>query len=145
MTVSKTQVLSLYRQILRVCHCSENHFTFFASIQQTRNNFLIRSFYHSFYHSSFDLVKGGSQFVDYNFRAYTHRIAKEDFRRFASETNPEMIEALYVRGVEQLGVIQRQALNNRMYSKKLNIIDPKSRAFLEQEDAHLARFSAHST
>ncbi len=55
-----------------------------------------------------------------------------------------MLEALYVRGVEQLGVIQRQALNNRMYSKKLNIIDPKSRAFLEQEDAHLARFSAHS-
>jgi hypothetical protein len=91
---TKTQVLSLYRQILR----------------------------------------GGSHFVDYNFRKYVHRIAKEDFRKYANERDPKIIQVLYERGVEQLGVVQRQAINNQMYARKLNVIDLRSKKLFPQQD-----------
>lgn len=78
--------------------------------------------------------QGGSHFVDYNFRKYIHRVAKEDFRKYASEKDPKIIQALYERGVEQLGVVQRQAVNNQMYARKLNVIDPKSKRLSPQQD-----------
>jgi hypothetical protein len=78
--------------------------------------------------------QGGSHFVDYNFRKYVHRIAKEDFRKYANERDPKIIQVLYERGVEQLGVVQRQAINNQMYARKLNVIDLRSKKLFPQQD-----------
>jgi Complex 1 protein (LYR family) len=41
------------------------------------------------------LIRGGKRFVDYNFREYTLRITREDFRKFAAEKDPAKVNELY--------------------------------------------------
>mmetsp|Transcript_72903 Transcript_72903/g.122183 ORF Transcript_72903/g.122183 Transcript_72903/m.122183 type:complete len:98 (+) Transcript_72903:18-311(+) len=69
------------------------------------------------------LLKTGRQFVDYNYRQYTLRCVKEDFRQNAACEDPAKVRELYDYGLAQLAMLKRQTAINRMYAEHQVIVD----------------------
>lgn len=57
------------------------------------------------------------QTQDYNFRSYTMRRVREEFRRNQHLQNKEDIEAAMQRGKDQLPLLNRQSQINAMYGQ----------------------------
>ncbi|EFC50249.1 predicted protein [Naegleria gruberi] len=91
------------------------------------------------------LLKGGKQFSDYNFREYTLRCTREDFKKNKTITDKEKIKQLYEKGIKNLGIVQRQSLINQMYSKQISIMDSRAKAFRENPDLFTAQYSNMDT
>ncbi|KAL9647106.1 hypothetical protein ABK040_014128 [Willaertia magna] len=90
-----------------------------------------------------NLLKGGNQFYDYNFREYVLRISREDFRKYKDLTDKEKIIHLYEKGLTNLGIVQRQSLINRMYSKHFSLMDRKASHYRENPDLFTEQYSKH--
>eukprot|EP00667_Euglena_gracilis_P023807 EG_transcript_27059 len=80
------------------------------------------------------LLKAGEQFADYNFRMYTLRVVKEDFRSNRGVTDPERVAHLYRFGREQLAMVKRQATINQMFATSPVVLDPKPAPIHREED-----------
>lgn len=65
------------------------------------------------------------RFIDYNFREYTLRRAREGFRQHRSSSGDQAQQA-YNSGVEQYRVLERQVLINSLYSKGDFVIEKVS-------------------
>eukprot|EP00906_Rhabdomonas_costata_P038415 RCo054193 len=70
------------------------------------------------------LLKAGQRFPDYNFRAYTERIVKEDFRINRGVTDPQKLRELFSYGQSQLQLVLRQTAIQQMYATTRVVVDP---------------------
>ncbi|OSX68337.1 hypothetical protein BU14_2978s0001 [Porphyra umbilicalis] len=70
------------------------------------------------------LLTAGRGFADYNFRAHARRRVVETFRE---ERDPGSVAEAYAFGVNQLGVVRRQATISRMYEAAPLVIESPGR------------------
>jgi hypothetical protein len=71
------------------------------------------------------LLKVSSGWKNYNFREYSIRRTKEEFRKNKAVTDPAAIEQLLAKARENLEVIRRQSLISNMYAKEQSILEVK--------------------
>jgi hypothetical protein len=69
------------------------------------------------------LQRTANQFVDYNFRSYSHRSIRDRFRENINETSPEKLSHLFKDAQEGLAILIRQTTINKMYAKGDAIIE----------------------
>lgn len=62
-----------------------------------------------------NLLRASRSFASYNFREYFLRNTRTKFRLAAAETDPARIQASYAEFREQLKVLQRSAVVNRLF------------------------------
>lgn len=62
------------------------------------------------------LLKAGSQFSQYGFREYARRRTRDAFREHKSETDPQKMQELVSRGVNELQMVRRQTVISQMYN-----------------------------
>lgn len=73
-----------------------------------------------------NLLRASRSFASYNFRTYFIRNTQSKFRAAASETDGARIRALYEEGVNDLKVLRRAAVVNRLYEgPKLVVEKPR--------------------
>ena len=67
----------------------------------------------SLYHS---LLRTGGQFNQYSFREYALRRTQDAFREHKNETDPERVQELMHRGLNDLQMMKRQTVIGQMYN-----------------------------
>ncbi|KAG8843395.1 hypothetical protein FRB96_004062 [Tulasnella sp. 330] len=73
-----------------------------------------------------NLIRASRSFASYNFRSYFIRTTREKFRAHLHEADPSRITALYKEGLEELDVLRRAAITNRLYEgPKLVVEKPR--------------------
>jgi LYR motif-containing protein 4 len=63
-----------------------------------------------------NLLRQGNQFSQYNFREYARRRTRDAFREHKYETDPQRVEELVSKGINELQMMKRQALISQMYN-----------------------------
>eukprot|EP00755_Sulcionema_specki_P028750 Sspe_Gene.90603::Locus_62136_Transcript_1_1_Confidence_1.000_Length_563::g.90603::m.90603/K22069/LYRM4; LYR motif-containing protein 4 len=74
------------------------------------------------------LLHEGLKFADYNLRGYTLRRTRDDFREHRGVTDPETINRLYQIGLQNLEVVKRQVIVQRLYMSRRALMDPRGPA-----------------
>jgi len=69
------------------------------------------------------MLKASKSFNSYNFREYSLRRTREEFRTNKNVTDPAALASLISKAKENLEVIQRQALINKLYVKEKSILE----------------------
>ena len=69
-----------------------------------------------------DLLLESNKFP-YNFREYTSRVVKEDFRKFKNVSNQKEIDTLLQKGNKELDLIKRQTIVSNLYKHQKNIVE----------------------
>jgi len=67
------------------------------------------------------VLRSGASYKDYNFREYTLRKAKIEFRR--PVTSPEEAAAKYTKGLQEVKMLNRQVLLSQLYEHKISVIE----------------------
>ena len=62
------------------------------------------------------LLKTGNQFSQYNFREYARRRTRDAFREHKNETDPQRLQELVSKAINELQVVKRQAIVSQMYN-----------------------------
>jgi hypothetical protein len=70
-----------------------------------------------------NLLKNGKKFADYNYREYTLRRTKEDFRKYKNETDKAKLDQLHKEGLESLQLVKRQATISQMYKSQQSFME----------------------
>lgn len=71
------------------------------------------------------LLRTATQFVDYNFRAYSVRVIRDRFHQHKTVEGAHQIQPLIKDAHEQLEVLKRQVIIHRLYHKDPYIIEKK--------------------
>jgi hypothetical protein len=71
------------------------------------------------------LLKAGANFKNYNFREYTIRRTKEEFRKNKTESDPAALQQLLLKGRENLALVQRQSMISNLFVKDQSILEVK--------------------
>lgn len=73
-----------------------------------------------------NLIRTGSRFSQYGFREYAQRRTRDAFREHQNETNPQKLQELVNRGVNELQMMRRQTVISQMYNidKLVVEVDP---------------------
>lgn len=75
-----------------------------------------------------NLLRASRSFASYNFRSYFLRNTRTKFRVAAAETDPARIQSYYDQFSEELKVLRRSAVINRLYEgPKLVVEKPRMR------------------
>jgi len=61
------------------------------------------------------LLRTGGQFNQYGFREYARRRTRDAFRQHRDETDPERVQELVHRGLDDLQMMKRQTVIGQMY------------------------------
>jgi hypothetical protein len=69
------------------------------------------------------LLRTSRSFASYNFRTYFERSTRRKFREHAKESDPATIAVLYKDGLEELAVLRRAALVNRLYEAPKLVVE----------------------
>jgi hypothetical protein len=69
------------------------------------------------------ILREARQFHTYNYKVYTIRRTREEFKRNRGETNPEKIQALISKAKETRDMVARQATINSMYAHDDSILN----------------------
>ncbi|KAG8981749.1 hypothetical protein FRB94_008602 [Tulasnella sp. JGI-2019a] len=62
-----------------------------------------------------NLIRTSRSFASYNFRSYFIRTTREKFRAHIHERDQSRISELYKEGLEELEILRRSAIINRLY------------------------------
>jgi LYR motif-containing protein 4 len=63
-----------------------------------------------------NLLRTGGHFNQYNFREYALRRTRDAFREHKNETDPEKVQELVHRGLNNLQMMKRQTVIGQMYN-----------------------------
>ncbi|KAK6185244.1 hypothetical protein SNE40_007518 [Patella caerulea] len=69
------------------------------------------------------LLKEGQQLSDYNFRSYARRRVRDAFHENKTETDPQKIQKLIGKAVENLDILKRQVTVGKLYGQGKLIIE----------------------
>lgn len=69
------------------------------------------------------LLRHGGRFSDYNFREYAVRRTRDAFRAARNETSPDVVNARYYDGLNQLAILKRQSAISQMFKADPVIIE----------------------
>ncbi len=70
-----------------------------------------------------NLLRHGSRFADYNFREYTLRKTRHEFRKMRDVTDVGAINAAYQNGLRNLTIVKNQATISQMYKAGPNVLE----------------------
>ena len=73
------------------------------------------------------MLPASRQFTNYNFREYSIRLTKEDFRANRALTDGKRIAELLEDGRRNLAIIKRQALIGRLYGHQELVVEAAKR------------------
>jgi len=73
------------------------------------------------------MLKEAHRFKNYNFREYSVRRVREEFRENRLEKDPQKINQMMEKGKQNLDVLKRQTVINAMYDKSPLIVEVKDK------------------
>lgn len=74
------------------------------------------------------MLQEGAKFKNYNFREYTQRRVREEFKENKNITDPKQIEALLEKAKKNLAIIQRQATISQFYQQHPTVLEVENNA-----------------
>jgi len=69
------------------------------------------------------LLRAGGQFSQYNFREYARRRTTDAFREHKTETDPQRIQDLVNKGIQDLQMMKRQTVISQMYNMDKLVVE----------------------
>jgi len=69
------------------------------------------------------LLRAGGQFSQYNFREYARRRTRDAFREHKTETDPQRIQDLVSKGINDLQMMKRQTAISKMYNMDKLVVE----------------------
>jgi hypothetical protein len=70
-----------------------------------------------------NLLRTGAQFNQYGFREYARRRTRDAFREHKKETDPERVQDLVHRGLNDLQMMKRQTVIGQMYNMDKLVVE----------------------
>jgi hypothetical protein len=70
-----------------------------------------------------NLLRTGGQFNQYGFREYARRRTRDAFREHKKETDPERVQDLVHRGLNDLQMMKRQTVIGQMYNMDKLVVE----------------------
>ena len=70
-----------------------------------------------------NLLRTGSHFSQYGFREYARRRTRDAFREHKAETDPQRIQELVSRGINELQMMKRQTVIGQMYNMDKLVVE----------------------
>jgi LYR motif-containing protein 4 len=69
------------------------------------------------------LLRTGAQFSQYNFREYARRRTRDAFREHKNETDPQRLQDLVNRAINDLQMMKRQTAISKMYNMDKLVVE----------------------
>lgn len=70
-----------------------------------------------------NLLRAGGHFSQYGFREYARRRTRDAFREHKAETDPQRIQDLVSRGINELQMMKRQTVIGQMYNMDKLVVE----------------------
>lgn len=70
-----------------------------------------------------NLLRTGGHFSQYGFREYARRRTRDAFREHRAETDPQRIQELVTRGINELQMMRRQTVIGQMYNMDKLVVE----------------------
>lgn len=70
-----------------------------------------------------NLLRTGGQFSQYNFREYARRRTRDAFREHKNETDPQRIQDLVNRAINDLQTMKRQTVISKLYNTDKLVVE----------------------
>ncbi len=70
-----------------------------------------------------NLLRTGNQFSQYGFREYALRRTRDAFRQHKSETDPQRLQDLVSKGINELQMMKRQTVIGQMYNMDKLVVE----------------------
>jgi LYR motif-containing protein 4 len=74
-----------------------------------------------------NLLRTGGHFSQYGFREYARRRTRDAFREHRAETDPQRIQDLVSKGINELEMMKRQTVIGQMYNMDKLVVEVRLR------------------